>query len=333
VNDLDAAGIENPALREGYRRCRRLNAVHGKSYYLATLLLPPAKRPYVHALYGFARYADDLIDLGGADDEQFSAWSRQVLDELDWGESSDPIMRALIDTTSHWNIPAAYFAEFLQSMRMDLRFDSYPTFDDLRAYMWGSAAVIGLQMLPILGRRDGAVRWDELEPYAITLGIAFQLTNFIRDVGEDLSRGRVYLPQDSLHAHGVDRARLLRGVADEPVRNLIAAEIARAREFYRQAQPGIDLVDPTSRDCLLTATALYGGILDRIEQADYDVLSRRAVVPVLRRARLGSRGLINAWMARVDAYGPATPMSTASTRSARIRTAGLRSARRRRGRH
>ncbi len=107
MSELDAAGISDPALRTGYRRCRRLNAAHGKSYFLATLLLPPAKRPYVHALYGFARYADDLVDIGAPDATAFRDWSQQVLDELDWGASSDPIIRALIDTIAPLEHPAA----------------------------------------------------------------------------------------------------------------------------------------------------------------------------------------------------------------------------------
>jgi phytoene synthase len=335
VNELDAAGITDPALRTGYRHCRKLNASHGKSYYLATLLLPAHKRPYVHALYGFARYADDMVDVGT--DLNFTEWSRQVMIELDWRASSDPIIRALLDTIAHWNIPLPYFAEFLDSMRMDLTIDRYETYDDLFRYMWGSAAVIGLQMLPILGRVDESVPWHELEPYAIDLGIAFQLTNFLRDIGEDLDRGRVYLPEDSMRAHGVDRERLFRGVADEPIRNLLASEIARTRDLYDRAAPGIELVHPSSRDCLRTATTLYSGILDEIERADYDVFAKRATVPLPRRAQIGAFGLVNAWSTRraladSESGAPATPTSSGSARPSRIRTAGLRLARKRPGR-
>ncbi len=311
MNDLDAAGITDPALRTGYRKCRQLNAAHGKSYFLATMLLPAHKRPYVHALYGFARYADDLVDDGGLDPAAFTDWSKQVMIELDWQSTSDPIIRSLLDTIAHWNIPLPYFAEFLESMRMDLTVDSYETYDDLARYMWGSAAVIGLQMLPILGRADAAQPWHELEPYAIDLGTAFQLTNFLRDVAEDLRRGRIYLPQESLRQFGVDRDRLRRGVADEPIRNLLAFEITRARELYDRARPGIELVAPSSRACLSTAIALYSGILDEIERADYDVFSRRATVALHRRAQLGASGLVKAWTTRRAPDGPTTPSSTA----------------------
>ena len=299
--ELDAAGITDKALRASYRLCRASNARHGRTYFLATFLLPPAKRPYVHALYGFARHADDLVDETSGSAEQFRRWSEDFLADLEWGATSDPIGRAVLDTVARWQIPHSYFADFLDAMHQDLIVTGYQTYDDLARYMWGSAAVIGLQMLPILGRADPGVRWDELEPRAIDLGLAFQLTNFIRDVDEDLRRGRVYLPQESLDQFGVDRARLRRGRVDEPIRNLLAWEIERARQLYRSAAPGIELVHPSSRDCLRTALALYEGILDEVERVDYDVFTRRVTVGPARRAAAGLIGLRRAIRARRDA--------------------------------
>jgi 15-cis-phytoene synthase len=302
--ELDAAGIRGAALRAGYARCRAINAHHGRTYYLATLLLPPHKRPYVHALYGFARHVDDLVDdlanrLTRAERaERLEEWSADFLADLEWGSTSDPVNRAVIDTVQRWQIPSSYFADFLESMRMDLTVSSYPTYADLERYMWGSAAVIGLELLPILGRAGPDVRWDVLESHAIDLGKAFQLTNFIRDVAEDLRRGRVYLPEESLHRFGVDRDRLARGRVDESIRNLFAWEIERARGLYASAAPGIELVHPTSRDCLRTAATLYRGILDEIERADYDVFSRRVQVGLTRRAAVGVSGLRGSWTAR-----------------------------------
>jgi phytoene synthase len=304
--ELDAAGITGAALRASYTRCRAINAEHGKTFYLATLLLPPAKRPYVHALYGFARHVDDIVDDLApalrieARAERLRAWSADFLADLDWGATSDPVSRAVIDTVRRWNVPTSYFADFLESMRMDLTVSSYPAYDDLARYIWGSAAVIGLQMLPILGRADPSTRWDVLESHAIDLGTAFQLTNFIRDIAEDLRRGRVYLPEESLNQFGVDRDRLARGRVDEPIRNLLAWEIERARRLYVSAAPGIELVHPTSRDCLRTAVTLYSGILDEIELADYDVFSRRITAGIARRASVGLTGLRGAWSARRD---------------------------------
>jgi len=301
--ELDAAGIEGAALRASYARCRALNSRHGKTYYLATLLLPPAKRPYVHALYGFARYADEIVDDHSSTTApqraaRIEQWGNDFLADLDWGATSDPVTRAVIDTAQRWSIPAGYFAEFLDAMRMDLTVTGYATYDDLAQYMWGSAAVIGLQMLPVLGRASEDVRWDVLEQHAIDLGLAFQLTNFLRDVGEDLRRGRVYLPQESLDRFGVDRDRLARGRVDEPIRNLLAWEIERARGLYRRAAPGIELVDPTSRSCLRAAATLYGEILGEIEQADYDVFSDRVRVGAARRAAVGLTGLRESIAAR-----------------------------------
>jgi phytoene synthase len=302
--------ITDPALRVGYERCRRLNAAHGKTYYLATLLLPRAKRPYVHALYGFARYADDIVD--NIDPRlppkqraaRFEEWSRLVRSDLQWDSSADPICRALLDTLRRWQIPPTYVEEFLDAMQMDLSISRYETHGELAEYMRGSAAVIGLQMLPILGRADDGIEWATLEPYAIHLGIAFQLTNFLRDVGEDLRRGRIYLPQESLRRFDVSSERLARGVADRAIRDLVAFEIARTRDIYTRALPGVELVHPTSRACLRTAISLYGGILDEIEQAHYDVFTRRATVPRRRRAYVGATGLLSSWSAR----RPAAPM-------------------------
>ena len=299
-SELDAAGIEGAALRASYAACRRLNFVHGKTYFLATMLLPPAKRPFVHALYGFARHADDLVDEhpGPARAEHFARWSEQFLTDLDWGATSDPLCRAVLDTAAQWTIPHEYFAQFLDSMAMDLQVTGYATYEDLLRYVWGSAAVIGLQMLPILGRANPDVRWDALEQPAADLGIAFQLTNFLRDVGEDLRRGRIYLPQSSLDMFGVDRDRLQRGRVDESIRNLMAFEIERARDLYRRAEAGIDLVALDSRDCLRTAFTLYGEILDEIERNDYDVFSRRVRVGLRRRAEVGLSGAARAYHAR-----------------------------------
>jgi len=299
ASELDAAGIADPALRRSYAACRTLNAAHGRTYYLATLLLPPAKRPAVHALYGFARYADEIVDDldSPLDTEQQAGW----LDA--WGgaflrqePTRDPVTPAVRDTIARYRIPLDLFASFLASMRMDLTVTSYATHEDLEAYTYGSAAVIGLQMLPVLGH--SGVPTEVVAPYARDLGSAFQLTNFLRDVGEDLRRGRIYLPQASLALFDVTAERLARGVVDGPIRRLFAHEIARTREIYRRAEPGIRLLDPTSRDCIRTALLLYRGILDCIEASDYDVFTRRVQVPRRQRLRVAAPALVRAHRAR-----------------------------------
>jgi phytoene synthase len=299
--ELDAAGIRDPELRASYEACRRLNASHGKTYYLATLLLPAWKRPYVHALYGFARYADEIVDdLGSTLTDAQKAdwlvgWGEQFVKDVASGGSEHPISRAVIDTVRRWDIPMDYVEAFLHSMRMDLTVTEYATYDDLMEYVHGSAAVIGLEMVPVL---EPLVPREVCDPYAADLGIAFQLSNFIRDVGEDLQRGRVYLPMEDLQAFGVTREHLEHGVVDGPVRRLLAFQVARTREIYRSAAHGVRLLDPTSRPCIETALRLYGGILDEVEAADYQVLGQRVSVGAATRARVAVPGLVRAWAAR-----------------------------------
>jgi phytoene synthase len=297
--ELDAAGITEPRLRASYAACRALNAKHGRTYYLATLLLPPAKRPAVHALYGFARYADEIVDdLGstltaGEKARWLAEWGERFLADVRHGHSDDIICRAVVDTVQRWSIPLEHFEAFLTSMQLDLTVSEYKTYDDLMGYMYGSAAVIGREMVPVLEPLSSAA-----DAYAQDLGIAFQLTNFIRDIGEDLRRGRVYLPLEDLALFDVDRERLQRGGVDGAVRRLLAFEIARTRELYRAAAPGVALLHPTSRDCIETATRLYSGILDRVERADYQVLDRRLTVGLPTRALVAGRGLRRAVRAR-----------------------------------
>jgi phytoene synthase len=299
ARELDAAGIRDPRLRDSYERCRRLNADHGKTYYLATLLLPPAKRPYVHALYGFARYADEIVDdLTSTLSEQEKAawlgdWGSRFLADLDRGTSDDPICVAVIDTVQRWDIPTEHFEAFLHSMTMDLTVTEYSTFDALYEYVYGSAAVIGLQMVPILGALD-----EEAYPRAQDLGVAFQLANFIRDVGEDLDRGRVYLPLDELAEHGVTRADLERRVLTPAIRSALAAQVARVRSLEESARPGIAMLHPSSRDCIEAARVLYCGIVDEVERNGYDVFGARASVPMRRRLTVAGPALLRARRAR-----------------------------------
>ena len=292
--DLDAAGITDPLLRASYEACRRLHADHGKTYYLATLLLPPHKRPHVNALYGFARYADEFVDSFTASDPgELLRWGSSFLLDLERGFSSDPIARALIHTARTWDIPSAHFRDFLASMRMDITVTGYATYADLERYMYGSAAVIGLEMVPILEPLT-----DQAYPRARALGEAFQLSNFIRDVGEDLRRGRVYLPREDLDRFGVTRAELARGVVTPAIRALLRFEINRTRDLYAVAQEGVGMLHPTSRDCVQTAITLYGGILAEVERADYQVLTGRVRVPTTHRARVALPALVRARRAR-----------------------------------
>ena len=299
MNELDAAGITDPALRASYAECKRLNSLHGKTYYLATLLLPPAKRPFVHALYGFARYADEIVDdLASTLSPQEKAdvlrtWSSGVLADLSAGKSNDAVGAALVDTVTRFKIPHQHFVDFLHSMEMDLTVSTYTNYEALSKYVYGSAAVIGLEMVPILG----ALSEDAYES-AKKLGIAFQLANFIRDVGEDLDRGRIYLPLDELAAHGVTEEMLYARVLTPEIIAALKFQIARVRQLQAEAAPGIDLLHATSRPCIRAASELYCGIVDEVEAIGYDIFNKRAKTSTARRIRVAGKAYLQALSAR-----------------------------------
>jgi phytoene synthase len=268
-------------LDESYARCRQLNKAYGTTYYAATLLLPRVKRHHVHALYGFCRYADDIVDdLGPAPVEAreraLTEFGERFFADLERGDSDDAVLKAVVHTVNAFDINPDCFRRFLRSMTMDLKVETYETFDDLLDYMDGSAAVIGEMMLPILEPTSGAA----LRP-ARDLGIAFQLTNFLRDVAEDLDRGRVYLPQEDLRRFEADP--WARQVTPE-WRALMAFEIRRTREYYASADLGIPMLPSSSARCIRAARRLYSEILDRIERAGGDVFGSRARVPTARKA-------------------------------------------------
>jgi 15-cis-phytoene synthase len=291
--DLTAAGIDEPDLRASYELCRRLNARHGRTYYLATMLLPAWKRPYVHALYGFARHADEIVDdmasgLGTRQrSEMLARWGGQFLSDLRAGSSRDPVCRAVVDTARRWEIAPDLFESFLAAMGMDLTVTEYASYPDLLRYVDGSAATIGLEMLPVLGPTA-----PQAADAARDLGIAFQLANFVRDVGEDLDRGRLYVPLDELARFELTRDELRRRVVDDRVRALLAFQIARVRRLERAARPGIQLLESSSRPCVEAASVLYCGIVDEVERSGYEVFERRATVSLRRRLAVAGRAWV-----------------------------------------
>jgi phytoene synthase len=251
-------------LAASYERCRELHRRHGRTYYLATRLLPAWKRRHVHALYGFTRYADEIVDrtedLPPAERAaRLNEWSERFLAGLRGEPIDDPLLPAVLHTIAVFDLDLADFDAFLRSMAMDLTVTAYPTYDDLLHYMEGSAAVIGTMMLPILGSSDPAAA---REP-ARQLGLAFQLTNFIRDVA-----------------------------ATPRIKDLIRYEVSVAKDHYRQAAHGIPMLHPASQACMRTAFRLYGGILDEVAAADYDVFTRRATVPNQRRVSVAVRSIL-----------------------------------------
>jgi 15-cis-phytoene synthase len=285
---MTAPAASTPTLEESYARCRALNKRHGTTYYWSTYALPRVKRHHVHALYGFCRHADDIVDdLGPVPVDvrakALAALGDRLFADLAAGGSRDPVLKAVVHTVQAFAIDPECLRRFLRSMAMDLTVDRYDTWDDLRGYMDGSAAVIGEMMLPILEPTSPAAA-----PHARDLGDAFQLTNFLRDVAEDLDRGRVYLPQEDIERFGAGPALEARRVTGG-WRALMAFEIERARALYASADQGIALLAPSSVPSIRAARTLYARILDRIEAAGYDVFSSRVRVPTREKVAVVAR--------------------------------------------
>lgn len=299
MDELTAAGITDPDLRASYLECKRLNSLHGKTYYLATLLLPKAKRPHVHALYGFARYADEIVDDLASTltipekAHVLKVWGEKVLEDIRLGRSDDHVGRALVDTVQRFNIPIEHFEAFLHSMTMDLSVTEYQTYEDLMEYVYGSAAVIGLQMVPILGASD-----PKAYEAAQKLGVAFQLANFIRDVSEDLDRGRIYLPLDDLYAAGVSKEMLAAKKLTPEIKQALIFQIERVRRLQREAAAGIALLDPVSQPCINAASELYCGIVDEVEKINYEIFTHRAKTSTWRRLKVALPAYVSAIRAR-----------------------------------
>ena len=295
---LARLGIDDPVVRSSYLACKRLNSEHGKTYYLAALLLPADRRPFIHALYGLARYADDIVD---SLTDQPVAQRKQVLADLAGtvetdlvrGQSAHPIAAAAVDTATRFGIPWAYFQAFFDSMAMDLEVTRYQTYDDLLAYTYGSAAVIGLQMVPILGGTQ-----PPAYTHAAELGVAFQLANFIRDVGEDTARGRIYLPLDELAQFGVRESDVLDQRLTPDLRQALRFQINRVRNLQESAAKGLPYLDAAAQPCIRTASTLYCGIVDEVVRNDYDVFTKRATVPLRRRFAVAVPAFADAWRSR-----------------------------------
>ncbi len=273
-------------MAQSYALCKDFNKRHGTTYYWSTKVLPADKRPHVHALYGFCRYADDIVDdLGPVPVAQREAalvsFGERFFRDLAAGASTDPVLMAVVDTVRKFPIDPECFRRFLRSMTMDLTVEKYETWDDLLQYMDGSAAVIGEMMLPILEPHDAAAFG-----HARDLGNAFQLTNFLRDVNEDLDRGRVYIPQEDVRRYGVD---LSKRKCTPEFAELMKFQIARCRTLYVSADDGIAMLPSRSARCIRAARVLYSRILDRIEQQHYDVFAKRASVSTLQKAIMVAR--------------------------------------------
>jgi phytoene synthase len=264
-SELDAA----------YAASKRLNAHHGKTYYFSTLFFPPEVRRSVHALYGFVRYPDEIVDNPppGSDPAALLEHYREAtLEAMRTGCSDLPVLHAFADMAQRHSLPPDYPMAFLDAMAMDLTRTRYETFDDLKTYTYGSASVVGLMMCHVVGISDPCA----LAP-AHDLGLAMQLTNFCRDIGEDwATRGRIYLPLEDRERFGYTEAMLAGSIVNDQFIDLMRFEIARAREYYAASDVGISFITPGCQMPVKLARILYARILDKIEANHYDVFRYRA---------------------------------------------------------
>jgi 15-cis-phytoene synthase len=266
----------------GYRVCREIAKHHSKTFYLSSLFLNRERRRAVWAVYAFCRTADDLVDRSAPAVERLAAldaWERGLRAAY-LGEADHPIFAAFADAARRFAIPLEPALDLLRGARMDVTVDRYATYAELHAYCYLVASTVGQLVLPILGALS-----PDAERYAIALGRAMQMTNILRDVGEDARLGRIYLPLEDLDRFGCSEVAILNGTLDERFVALMRFQVGRVRALYREAEPGIDLLAPESRYTVRLALSLYQQILDRIEANRYDAFGRRAYVPLGAKLR------------------------------------------------
>jgi 15-cis-phytoene synthase len=266
-------------LRRSYRLCEQITRIHSRSFFFSSQLLPREKRRAVRALYALCRTSDDIVDTPQEEPAMALAhWVAQVRNHQP--PPDNPILIAWEDTRCRYNIPQSLVDELLAGIAMDLSINRYATFEDLWLYCYRVASVVGLLAMQIIGYQDGAT------PYAIKLGVALQLTNILRDVGEDARRGRIYLPQEDLRRFGIHDSDILAGQVDQRFVALMQYQIQRAQQLYAEAQPGIALLSRDSRLAIAASAEVYRAILARIETNSYNTLQMRASVPLREKLRI-----------------------------------------------
>jgi phytoene synthase len=267
--------VDQTVLEQAYQYCTTMTRQHSRTFYLASALLPAAVRPAIRALYAFCRVSDDIVDHNQGNREQILAdWQRQCSSPItssNHNDISDLVALAWNDAKATHHIPSQYATQLLDGISQDLTISRYQTFADLAHYCYGVASTVGLMVMHMIGYKNKSAI-----PFAIKLGVALQLTNILRDIGEDWAIGRLYLPQDELAAFNLTEADIERGQVTDNWRAFMRFQIDRARRLYNEALPGVALLDPAGRFAIAAAAELYQGILNDIEAHDFDVFNRRA---------------------------------------------------------
>lgn len=274
--------VSDDRLKSSYSHCRAITRFYAKTFYMATRFLPNEKQRSIFAIYGLCRYLDDLVDetvdlMHGQDidvsevDEKLDDFKTKLIGVYNNRESNDPILIAFSDTLKKYHIPIELPFELMDGVRSDLVKNRYESFQELYDYSYKVASVVGLMTSRVFGYSD-----EKALEYAIDLGIAMQLTNILRDIGEDLDRNRIYIPQNELKMFDVSETDLFNGVKNENFFELMKFQIKRAREYYSLADIGVKMLDRDSRLPVYLARYNYSKILDKIEENDYNVFNKRA---------------------------------------------------------
>ena len=259
------------SLRAAYKKAEAMTAEHSKSFYFASQLLPEEKRSAVRALYAFCRTVDDIVDENSVKDCNFELdYWRKIVRSASAGDD-DLVAAAWVDTLNRYHIPRHYALQLIDGVARDLTQTRYQTFDELATYCYGVASTVGLMSMYIIGFKS-----SDAVQYAIKLGVALQMTNILRDVGEDYHSGRVYLPRDEMVFYGIRESDIAEGKVTNRWRQFMRFQIQRTRDLYEESWSGIKLLEPEGRLAIGAASVLYNGILDEIEKNDYDVFSQRA---------------------------------------------------------
>ncbi|OJV94204.1 MAG: hypothetical protein BGO39_11820 [Chloroflexi bacterium 54-19] len=287
--------LEPDHIAQAYEHCRLVTRQGSKTFYFGARFLPLEKRRAMWAVYNFCRLTDDLVDKAGdlalpQIQARLSEWEAELLESFEGRvRASRPSMVAWLDTVRAYNLDAQAPLDLIKGVRMDLEKSRYANFEELHLYCYRVASTVGLMASQVMGYSDPRA----LE-YAVNLGVAMQLTNILRDVGEDAQAGRIYLPQDEMARFGYTEDALLRGEVSPQFVRLMRFQINRARRYYNQALPGIEYLPEDCRLSISVAARLYSRILTKIERNNYDVFTRRAFVPKSEKLL----GLTRAWLGR-----------------------------------
>ncbi len=271
-------------LQAGFREAKKITKKFAKTFYLASLFLPKEKKCASYAVYAICRLSDEAVDelTFSNQKENLRKLESNISEAYTEKQLVEPLLLAFRQTINTYKIPKEYFDELIKGMYMDLEIKRYRDFAALYEYCYKVAGVIGLIMLKIFGYKNSAA-----EDYAIKLGVAMQLTNILRDINEDLIRGRIYLPQDEMLKFDISEQQLSNSKIDDNLKNLLRLQINRSRQFYNQSLKGIKLIDNTiCRFVVLCMREVYSGILDEIEKNNFDVFTKRAHVNKLKRLKI-----------------------------------------------